>query len=328
MLNFIFYWYKVIEATEVALNKCKSKSDYETVISFRAKAFIHQEKWQEAEQEIQKLKEYAPLRNVYYLEGFLNRKQRKNQDAINSYLEARRYGRDDEALNRELGHCYFFVGEYEKANNCVQKVLQRQQDRKRVNFYALDLQAQIAIALGDEDLALGSIDQLRDIDESAYYYRKSRFEFLLGDKNVAEQCAEKAKSSNKNPRFQTLAHLALCKIVNEKVDEAENILNEIDQNQQFGKTNLDIRKGLRTRLAIARKKYEDAFHLSNEIRDRTSRSYKNIRRDVLQGYLNTCALPDSERIKLNAELTRLRTELININEADLTPEIDNYFDLD
>jgi tetratricopeptide (TPR) repeat protein len=319
---------KVIEATEVALNKCKSKSDYETVISYRAKAFIHQEKWQEAEQEIQKLKEYALLRNVYYLEGFLNRKQRKNQDAINSYLESRRYGRDDEALNRELGHCYFFVGEYEKANSCVQKVLQRQQDRKRVNFYALDLQAQIAIALGDVNLARRSIDQLQDIDESAYYYRKSRFEFLLGDKYVAEQCAEKAKSSNKNPRFQTLAHLALCKIVNEKVDEAESILNEVDQNQQFGKTNLDIRKGLRTRLAIARKKYEDAFYLSNEIRDRTSRSYKGIRRDVLQGYLNACVLSDSERTKLNAELTRLRAELININEDDLTPEIDNYFDLD
>jgi tetratricopeptide (TPR) repeat protein len=228
---------KVVEATEVALNKCKSKSDYETVISYRAKAFIHQEKWLEAEQEIQKLKEYAPLRNVYYLEGFLNRKQRKNHDAINSYLESRRNGRDDEALNRELGQCYFFVGDYEKANGCVQKVLQRQQDRKRVNFYALDLQAQIAIALGDETLARRSIDQLRDIDEAAYYYRKSRFEFLLGDKYVAEQDAEKAKTSNNNPRFQTLAHLTLCKIVNGKIDEAENILREIDQNQQFGRIN-------------------------------------------------------------------------------------------
>jgi hypothetical protein len=40
---------KVIEATEVALNKCDSKSDYETIISYRAKSFIHQEKWQDAE---------------------------------------------------------------------------------------------------------------------------------------------------------------------------------------------------------------------------------------------------------------------------------------
>lgn len=319
---------KVIEATEVALNKCKSKSDYETVMSYRAKAFIHQEKWQEAEQEIQKLKEYAPPRNVYYLEGFLNRKQRKNQDAINSYLESRRNGRDDEALNRELGQCYFFVGDYEKANDCVQKVLRRQQDRKRVNFYALDLQAQIAIALGDENLAEKSIDQLRDIDEAAYYYRKSRFEFLLGDKYVAEQDAEKAKISNNNPRFQTLAHLTLCKIVNGKVDEAENILNEIDQNQQFGKTNLDIRKGLRTRLAIARQRYEDAFHLSNEIKDKASKSYKGIRRDVLQGYLETCALSDSERARLDAELKEIRTELTSISKAELMPEIDSYFDLD
>ncbi|MBN3950106.1 MAG: TIR domain-containing protein [Nostoc sp. NMS7] len=319
---------KVIEATEVALNNCKNKSDYETVISYRAKAFIHQEKWQEAEQEIQKFKEYAPLRNFYYLEGFLNRKQRKNQDAIDFYLESRRYGRDDEALNRELGHCYFFVGNYEKANECVQKVLQRQQDKKRVNFYALDLQAQIAIALGDVNLAKRSIEQLQYIDESAHYYRKSRFEFLLGDKYVAEQDAEKAKSSDNNPRFQTLAHLALCKIVNGKVDEAESILNEIERNQQFGAINSDIRKGLRTRLAIARSRYEDAFYLITEIRDKSSKSYKGIRRDVLQGYLNTCVIPDSERTKLDAELTILKAELTSINEAELATEIDSYFDID
>ncbi len=317
---------KVIEATEVALNKCNSKSDYETVISYRAKAFIHQEKWQEAEQEIQRLREYAPLRNVYYLEGFLNRKQRKNQDAINSYLKSRSSGRNDEALNRELGQCYFFVRDYEKANECVKKVLQSQQNRKRVNFYALDLQAQIAIALGDENLARTSIDQLQPIDTSAYYYRKSRFEFLLGDKYVAEQYAEKAKSENSNPRFQTLSHLALCKIVNGKVDEAESILDEIDQ--KFVNIYLDIRKGLRTRLAIARKRYEDAFYLSNDIKDKASTSYKGIRRDVLQGYLSTCVLSDSERIKLDMELKKLRVDLATINEAELTPDIDSYFYLD
>ena len=81
---------KVIEATEVALIKANNKYDYEIIFSYRAKSFINLEKWQEAEQEIKKMKEYAPLRNVHYLYGFLNRKQRKNQEAINSYLESQK----------------------------------------------------------------------------------------------------------------------------------------------------------------------------------------------------------------------------------------------
>jgi tetratricopeptide (TPR) repeat protein len=319
---------KVIEATEVALIKANNKFDYEIIFSYRAKSFINQEKWQEAEQEIKKMKEYAPLRNVHYLYGFLNRKQRKNQEAINAYLESQKCGRNDESLNRELGHCYFFIGDYKKANEYVQKVLQSQKHHKRVNFYALDLQAQIAIALGDKDVANQSIALLQGIDESAYYYRKSRFEFFLGDKYKAEKDAENARKSSKNnnPRFQTLAHLALCNITIGEIDKAQNVLDEIDQN--FGSIKLDIRNGLRTRLAIARNRYEDAFRLSNEIRDKSSKSYQGIRRDALQGYLNNCAMSDSERIKCDTELTKLKAELASIEEVEFTPEIDSYFELD
>jgi tetratricopeptide (TPR) repeat protein len=318
---------KVIEATEVALNKCKSKFDYETIYAYRVKSFANLEKWQEAEQEIEYFKNYARLKDVYYLRGFLNRKQRKNEEALTHYLESVKCGRDDESLNRELGLCYFFVRNYTKANEYVQKVLQRHKDHKRVDFYALDLQAQIAIALGDRNIASQSIAQLQDLpNQSAYYYRKSRFEFLLGDKYQAEKDAENARefSENKNPRFQTLAQLALCNIVIKDLDKAEKVLKEI--NQKYRSINLDIQNGLRTRLAIARSRYKDAFILSNEIKDKSSKSYQGIRRDALQGYLNNCALSDSDRTKFDTELARLKAELASIEEVDITPEIDSYFD--
>jgi hypothetical protein len=89
---------------------------------------------------------------------------------------------------------------------------------------------------------------------------------------------------------------------------------------------LNIQKGLRTRLAIARSRYEDAVILSNEIKDKSSKSYQCIRRDALQSYLNNCALSDSERTKLDTELARLKAELTSIKEVELTPQIDNYFD--
>jgi tetratricopeptide (TPR) repeat protein len=160
---------RVIEVTEVALNECKSKSDYDIVHTFRAKSFIHLQEWEKAKSEIELLKEYTPLRNVYYLEGFLNRKRGKNEEAIASYLESKKCGRNDESLNRELGQCYFYIGDYPKADDCVKKVLQKEQEKKRVNFFTLDLQARIAIACNNENVARKSIEQLQDIDEAAYY---------------------------------------------------------------------------------------------------------------------------------------------------------------
>nr|MDZ8062748.1 hypothetical protein [Nostoc sp. EkiNYC01] len=317
---------KVLDATEIAFNKCKSKSDYETVISYKVRALIHQERWQEAEKEIENLKQYAPPRNIHYLYGFLNRKKKDIPTAIDFYLESRRCGRNDESLNRELGQCYLFVKDYIKANGCVQQALDRQRSKKRSNFYVLDLQIQIAMALRDVELAKNCIIQLQDIDEVSYYFRKSRFEFLFGDKYQAEEDSVKSlKLSKENPRFQFLAQLALCKISIEKLEEAEEILNLIDQ--KFGSLNLDIRRGLRTRLAIARSRYEDAVLLSNEIVDKSTKSYKGIRRRALQGFLNNCAMSDDKRSKLSNELKTLNIELTSIDEIELT-EIDNYLDID
>jgi hypothetical protein len=102
------------------------------------------------------------------------------------------------------------------------------------------------------------------------------------------------------------------------------LLKEIDQ--RYISINLDIQKGLRTRLAIARSRYEAAFILSSEIKDKSSKSYQGIRRDALQGYLNNCALSDSDRTKFDTELAKLKAELASIEEVEITPEIDSYFD--
>jgi tetratricopeptide (TPR) repeat protein len=314
---------QVIKATEIALAKCNFKSDRETILSYKIKSFVHLEKWTEAEQEMQIFKEYASLKNFYYLEGFLKRKQRKNEDAINAYLESYRYGKNDEAIHRELGQCYLVIGDYQNASYHVKEALERVKIKKRADFYVLDLQVQIAMALGDIVTAQESIDQLQDSNQPLYFYRKSKLEFLLGDNASAERYAEDARNSDKNPRFQVLANLAFLKIVNSKIEDAEKILNQIDR--KFPKTNLNVRKGLRARLAIACKKYDDAYHLSNEIQDKSSKSYKCIRRDALQGYLSSCYVPDEKKEIINAELSKIKSELTSTDDSRLIFDIDNYY---
>jgi tetratricopeptide (TPR) repeat protein len=318
---------KVVEATEIARGLCKSKSDYETVLKYKVKALIHQEKWKDAEREIENFKNYAPSRDSYYLLGFLNRKRKRIKDAIEYYLESCRLGRNDESLNRELGTCYFLDGQFKEANKYVQEVLIRQKNRMRLDFYSVDLQAQIAIALKEDELARSSIAQLRTIDEIAYYHRKSRYESSIGNKFKAENDARKAfELSINNPRFHISTQLAFCAISIKKTAEAERLLNIIDQ--RFGKINYDVRKGLRTRLAIAQERYKNAVSLSNEIMDKSTKSYKGIRRDALQGFLNKCSMPDIERAQLNIELDSLHIELMNVATIEFIPEVDNYLDID
>lgn len=308
---------KILKLTKIALTQCKLASDYAEILSYRARVFIKQEKWEEAQQEIDKYKDYALIQNFYYLQGFLYKRYGKHKEAIDSYLKSSRYGRKGESLQRELGHSYFLIGDYATANEYVEKVLDRQRKKNRLNFYAVDLQIQIATALKNKDLALSCIEQLKDINEIAYYFRKSRFEFyFVSDKIQAENDAIKALDlSEGDPRFHILSHLAFCKIANGKTSDAEDLIKDLDQ--KFPSNHQDIRKGLRARLAISQKSYEDALSLSDEITDKSSKIYKGIRRDMLQGYLNgNYNILDIDRTSLEIELTKIKEEFLGIKDIE------------
>ncbi|MEB3191927.1 MAG: hypothetical protein VKL42_16420 [Snowella sp.] len=79
---------------------------------------------------------------------------------------------------------------------------------------------------------------------------------------------------------------------------------------------------------IVRRKFEQAVRLSNEIIDKSTKQYKKIRRDALKGYLENCALRDSERNKLSEECRKLDIELSNIDKMKLSLEPDEDLDLD
>ena len=108
--------------------------------SYLVRAFIQEERWMEAESQMEDLRKTAPPRDVYFLRGFLERKRGNLRPAINHFLEAEKHGRRGVAINRELAQCYFEMGDSANAAKFIKAALNDHND----NRYVIDLWAQIA----------------------------------------------------------------------------------------------------------------------------------------------------------------------------------------
>lgn len=81
--------------------------------SYLIRALVQEESWEEAESQISELQRYAPVRNVLFLRGFLERKHNNIGPAIEAYESSKRAGRRDVAVNRELAQCYLLTNDLE-----------------------------------------------------------------------------------------------------------------------------------------------------------------------------------------------------------------------
>ena len=121
-----------------------------------------------AEKEIQNFAEYAPERDVHFIKGFFKRRKRDISDAITEYKESERFGRRGVAISRELAHCYFFSGEYNKAARYIQKAIDRHGD----NRYLVDLWVKIEKQRGDEKAVNQALIRLKAVDKPNYYHHR------------------------------------------------------------------------------------------------------------------------------------------------------------
>lgn len=184
------------------------------------------------------------------------------------------------------------------------------------NPYVLDIWAKIATLQGDEKSAREALSKLQLVDKSFYFHRKSTVELAFDNPSEAEAASEDAIEAEASPPFHLFAQLCNCKIVIGKIDEAERIMGDLDK--QYSRTHIDVRLGLRARLAIAKGHYSEALRLSDKMHDRRSIPYMNIRAEAIKGELQTSALRDDIRESLNKELAILEQELSGAHPFDLS----------
>lgn len=282
--------------------------------SYLIRAYIQNEQWKNAEEEIEKFKKYTALKEIYFLKGFLERHRRKNDSALIYYREAEKLGRGGVDIQRELAHCLFHTGDIDSADTAIKKILG---GREGDNVFVVDLWAQIATAKNDEAEVNSALERLKLLDEFRYYFRLSIYQGKKRDFDNALKSARESLKGDNRPPFKIRAHFVDCLIKSGQLNDAREEMDRLDKD--FGVIQRDIRLSLRCQLENKAGHYKEALRLCERIARKGDMYYKKIRKDAIEGELRVSALTDAERRAFNAELSKLSAELLEHDLADELP---------
>lgn len=272
--------------------------------SYLIRALIQRENWAEAEQELEQLRRFAPPRDVHFLRGFLESRRGNYRTAITEFEEALRRGRRGAAISRELSQAYYLIGDLAKARQYLQTALENHGD----NRYVVDLWAQLATELGNEQEARTALERLEVIDRPMFFhFRRSRIEWRFGNIEAARDAAQAALEAEDRPPLSVVAQMTLCEIAAGHVDEATELLGKLDRD--FGHVRRDVRTGLHCRLEIAKGNNAEALRLTDRFINKESRYYKVIRYEALRGELESGHLDAATEERYRREYETLQSTL-------------------
>jgi len=297
------------DAVEFGFAAVNERPTNQDARGYLVRALIQEERWVEALAHIEELRKHAPLREVYFLQGFLARRRGNQKEAIHAYEESKKLGKRGAAISRELAVCYYEINDHDKAAQWIKKALDQHGD----NPYIIDLWAQIATRQHDEPGARNALRRLESIDKPVFFHhRRSRIELAFGNPKEAKEAAVQALNAEDRPPFEVVSQLALCEIELGNLSSAESLLNELQS--KFPNVRRDVQTGLRCRLEICKGRFANALNLLDRISDKITVFYKKLRHDALIGELKSSALKDVDRQLYEKEIARLALELTS--EAD------------
>ena len=265
------------------------------------------------------MRSLGQIRDAHFLRGFLERNRGEYRTAITYYEQARQAGWRGLALERDLADCYFKIGDFVRAGEYIAAAQARQSD----NPYILSLRIQIACAQYDEETARSLLPLLDQVDTASFAaHRRSIVELTFGNINAAYGDALRAVQATTRPPAEALANLAHCQTLVGRPGDAIHTLDRLEA--LYGKRWSDVLNGLRARAAIAERRYEDAWDLSNLL-IRDSAVHTKLKRDALKGWLENAYLPPEERLEKQQILAELEQRLAMA--GDTRENADYYWDI-
>ncbi|MCU8162986.1 TIR domain-containing protein [Vibrio vulnificus] len=300
LLESSYHQRKYKEAIDIGLEAITYNPNSAKAKTFLIKALIQEEKWDAAQQYLDGLYPLDEYRNVYYLQGFLERKKGDFMKAIEAYSNAQKHGRKGFALYREFSHCYLMVGDLHSAYKNINEALKIQPNNNQV----IDMAARIAIKQGQEESAQKYINQLELLDSPEHYkLRLSSFNLTFGSPDVALRCAREAAQLGGNRFFSGRVQLIKTLIKAGELEEAEVELSKI--RSDFPKSKNDIKVALQSSLELEKGRSDNALDIIEGFVDKNSKQYKGIKARCLNNLYTDVSIPYDQRRKYKEELARL-----------------------
>lgn len=261
-----------------------------TARSFLIRAFIQEAMWPDAEQALTEFELVAPPREVFFLKGFMKRKQGDVPGAIALFHKSERAGRRGAALMRELAWCYSIQGDLDNAAKYLEEAIKREGD----NPFVVDLGVQIATRQGDERLARRRLELLKEVESPAFYHhRLSHVEAKFGNFEKARAASQEAMKLESKPTFEMIAQYAVCELRLNHVSAAEKLAAQLERD--YSRKKPDFRLTLRAMIEVQKKHFGDALALLERHSQKTDRFYMHIAKTALEGELASSVLTDETR---------------------------------
>ena len=235
----------------------------------------------EAFHHLDRYREIARPRDVYFLRGFVERISGDLVAAQTAFEESLRRGRGGIAVHREIAHVYFLQGDTNKARRHVDLALKN--PRGKENRFLVDLQIQIAIRQRDEDTVRERLTVLEQIDNEGFFdHRKSTAELAFGNIREAYTGIHRAIEKTRPPTAGMIAQAARCSIELGDFQSAESCLKFL--RHDFKHKARKLMPNLECRYEIARGNFLYALTILGERRD-DDVVRRLLRRRALEGLL-------------------------------------------
>ncbi|MDK9699065.1 MAG: hypothetical protein OEM52_02790 [bacterium] len=306
------------EAYRLAKLIIEARPDSGSAYWFLIRSLIHLEKYGLASEAITQFQQFAPQRDILFLRGFLERKRNNIDKAIEFFDDAKRHGKHGVALFREMGLCHLLNGDLDNSIRYLNLAIGLQPD----NSYVIDLIALVATYMKNEHEARRALEKLRIIDQGKYFHRLSRVEFAFGNIKAAREAASRAVKYKKTIPFEAKAQLILCEIAVGNIDEASNLIADLEK--KHGNIRKDIQIGLLCRLKIAKNEFEDALINIERMSDHNSKHYKIIKRDILKSIVESGLFDSKELLSYQQRADELESQIDQYYEEHYLTNYDIY----
>ena len=274
------------------------RPDLERATVLLVRALAQLDEWDECNSLCSEMEgRQMPTRTTQFLRGFVSRKRSHFGDAIKHFELARKAGRHDVAVLRELASCYLISGNSANADACLKEAFELQPD----NPYLIDMAVKVAMELGDLKRAGEQLERLRIFDAGPFYWhRMATYYVATGDIPAAIDAGKRSIAGEARPRYEALSHLAYCEIRGGSIEDARNHLAETDR--LFPQLRREITFALQCQLELKAGNPEEVVRRIDPAASKTNRFLEALRLGAIRRILTNPGLSEKRRVELQGEI--------------------------